>query len=58
MSYVARWRMTVACQRLRGTGIALSEVASEIGYQDVAAFSRAFKSLVGQSPAHWRRGSG
>lgn len=57
MSYVARWRMTVACQRLCGTGIALSEVAAEVGYQDIAAFGRAFKSLVGQSPARWRRES-
>jgi len=29
--------------------------AAAVGYQDVAAFSRAFKLLVGQSPARWRR---
>ena len=54
MSYVASWRMTVACKRLRETADNLDRIANEIGYLDVASFSRAFKALVGQSPAHWR----
>lgn len=56
MSYVSRWRMTVACQRLRETDDKLERIATAVGYQDVASFSRAFKSLVGRSPAKWRTG--
>jgi AraC-like DNA-binding protein len=54
MSYVSNWRMTIACQRLRETDEHLAEIATAIGYQDTAAFSRAFKALVGHSPATWR----
>jgi len=54
MSYVANWRMSVACRLLRETNQTLPGIAAAIGYQDTAAFSRAFKSLVGQSPSHWR----
>lgn len=54
MSYVSSWRMTVACQRLRETDAHLTEIANAVGYQDTAAFSRAFKVLVGKSPARWR----
>lgn len=55
MSYVSQWRMNVACGLLRETSRGLSDIAARVGYEDVAAFSRAFKSLVGVSPAHWRR---
>ncbi len=54
MSYVARWRMSVACRHLRDTDTNLAAIANEVGYQDLAAFSRAFKELVGESPARWR----
>jgi AraC-like DNA-binding protein len=54
MSYVSSWRMTVACQRLRETDEHLAEIATAVGYQDTAAFSRAFKAIVGHSPARWR----
>lgn len=54
MSYVSSWRMTVACQKLRETDEHLAKIANAVGYQDVASFSRAFKALVGQSPARWR----
>jgi AraC-like DNA-binding protein len=55
MSYVANWRMNVACRLLRETEGGLADIAQRVGYQDVAAFSRAFKSLVGESPSKWRR---
>lgn len=54
MSYVSRWRMTVACQRLRNTEDNLERIANAVGYQDLASFSRAFKAIIGQSPARWR----
>lgn len=54
MSYVASWRMNLACRMLRESRLDLTAIATEVGYQDVAAFSRAFKALVGESPARWR----
>lgn len=54
MSYVAGWRMNVACRLLRETEDGLAEIAQHVGYQDVTSFSRAFKALVGQSPSRWR----
>jgi AraC-like DNA-binding protein len=56
MSYVANWRMNVACRLLRETGEGLAGISNRVGYQDVAAFSRAFKALVGLSPSQWRNG--
>lgn len=55
MTYVSRWRMNVACGLLRDTSKGLSDIAVRVGYQDVAAFSRAFKSTIGMSPTRWRR---
>lgn len=54
MSYVSAWRMNLACRLLREGEPSLARIASRIGYEDVAAFSRAFKASVGVSPAHWR----
>ncbi len=55
MSYVSNWRMNIACRLLGETERSLAEIAQDVGYSDVAAFSRAFKVLIGLSPAHWRR---
>jgi AraC-like DNA-binding protein len=54
MQYLALWRMQIA-SRLLAEGGRLAEVASAVGYQSEAAFSRAFKKLVGQAPATWRK---
>lgn len=54
MQYLALWRMQLA-SRLLAEGARVSAVAGEIGYESEAAFSRAFKKLVGQSPATWRQ---
>ena len=50
MHYVARWRMNVAQMWLREENISLEEMASRLGYQSAAAFSRAFKRIIGVSP--------
>jgi AraC-like DNA-binding protein len=56
MQYLALWRMQLA-SRLLMEGRQVSAVAAAVGYESEAAFSRAFKKLVGQAPAMWRRGS-
>jgi AraC-like DNA-binding protein len=53
--YLARWRMQVAMQKLRTTGASIAEVAAAVGYESEAAFSRAFKKVVGRAPGGWRR---
>jgi AraC-like DNA-binding protein len=54
MQYLALWRMQLASRRLVD-GDPIAAVADAVGYESEAAFSRAFKKLVGQSPAAWRR---
>jgi len=55
MQYLARWRMQVAAGLLAQGGSKIAEIALEVGYDSEAAFSRAFKKLVGASPGAWRR---
>lgn len=57
--YLASWRIQLAASLLRGTQLSIAEAASRVGYRSEAAFHRAFKRLVGESPAVWRaRASG
>ena len=55
MHYLAQWRMQVAAGLLRSTDASVASVALDVGYESEAAFSRAFKRLVGAPPAAWRR---
>jgi AraC-like DNA-binding protein len=59
MHYLTRWRMQLASLRL-ADGESVQGVAGEVGYASEAAFSRAFKKVVGAPPATWaeaRRGA-
>jgi AraC-like DNA-binding protein len=55
MQYLARWRMQIAARLLRESPQSVLAVAMQVGYESEAAFSRAFKRVVGQSPTAWRR---
>ena len=55
MQYLAQWRMQLAAGRLATGNAKLAAIAEEVGYDSEAAFSRAFKRLMGVSPAAWRR---
>ena len=55
MHYVARWRMNVALTWLKEDDAPVAEMASRLGYQSEAAFSRAFKRFIGVSPGAARR---
>ena len=55
MHYVARWRMHLALTWLNENRVTLAELASRLGYQSEAAFSRAFKRFNGISPGAVRR---
>jgi AraC-like DNA-binding protein len=58
MQYLAKWRMQIASGLLSGGNANLATIAAEIGYGSEAAFSRAFKKMVGVRPSAWRRGLG
>lgn len=52
--YVTRWRMQVAEDQLRTTDSSIFEIAHSLGYSSEAAFSRAFKRVVGAPPSYVR----
>jgi AraC-like DNA-binding protein len=53
MQYLAQWRMQLAGTLLTGPNT-LATIAETVGYGSEAAFSRAFKKIVGVAPAAWR----
>jgi AraC-like DNA-binding protein len=57
IQYLARWRMQVAAFKLAEGNETIASIASQSGYESEAAFSRAFKRLVGVPPAAWRKGA-
>ena len=58
MAYLAKWRMHIACGYLTDTGLTVSQVATQVGYENTPAFQRAFKRLVGTPPARYRKQAG
>jgi AraC-like DNA-binding protein len=55
MQYLTHWRMQLGAGLLRHGQVKVASVAQEVGYESEAAFARAFKRLMGQPPAAWRR---
>jgi AraC-like DNA-binding protein len=55
MQYLAQWRMQLAAGRLATGNAKVATIAEEVGYESEEAFSRAFKRVMGVSPAAWRR---
>ena len=52
--YVAQVRMHQARQWLARDHVRISEVSKRLGYESDAAFSRAFKRIIGIGPSHFR----
>ena len=55
MAYVTRWRLRTAAVALRTTRRDVAEVAASAGYESTAAFSKAFRRLIGEPPGAYRR---
>jgi AraC-like DNA-binding protein len=55
LQYLARWRMTLAAQRLREDDAVIAEVAEAVGYANPVAFSKAFTRMQGIGPGAFRR---
>jgi AraC-like DNA-binding protein len=50
MDYVAEVRMRHATSLMREHGLSPSQVATRVGYQSPAAFSRAYRRVTGRPP--------
>jgi len=55
MQYLGQWRMQIAAKRLLQSHDNVATIALDVGYDSEAAFSRAFKRIVGTTPSEWRR---
>jgi AraC-like DNA-binding protein len=54
MHYLAKWRMQIAAELLIRGNANMANIAAQIGYESEAAFSRAFKKMIGVPPSAWR----
>ena len=54
MHYLAKWRMQIASELLSSGNTNVASIAARIGYESEAAFSRAFKKMIGVPPSAWR----
>ena len=55
MQYLTNWRMQLAANLLVSGQESVAEIADRVGYESEAAFSRAFKKVVGVPPGGWRK---
>jgi AraC-like DNA-binding protein len=55
MRYAAQWRMNMAYTWLKEEDASLIDLADRLGYRSEAAFSRAFKRVIGVPPGAVRR---
>jgi len=55
MHYLAGWRIQLGARMLRESDRKVASIALDVGYDSEAAFSRAFRRMVGMPPAAWRR---
>ena len=55
LQYLAKWRMQIALGILDGSNANVATIAARVGYESEAAFSRAFKKMMGVPPSVWRQ---
>ncbi|OYU37741.1 MAG: AraC family transcriptional regulator [Pseudorhodobacter sp. PARRP1] len=55
MGYLAHWRMALASHRFTTSRDPISTVAQSLGYESEAAFSTAFKRIMGHAPRRYSR---
>ena len=52
--FIAKTRIEAACELLRATDRAISDIAAGCGFYDQSAFTRQFKSTTGLTPGKYR----
>jgi len=55
MEYLLAWRMALARRLLRKRGLAIEQIAAQIGYGSASTFSTAFTRHVGMPPTRYAR---
>ena len=55
VTYLTRWRLALAADRLRDSDATVAAVSRAVGYTSPFTFSTAFKRRYGRSPLAWRR---
>jgi AraC-like DNA-binding protein len=55
LSYLTRWRMTIAARMLAESNPSLKTLAEHTGYGNEFAFAKAFKRAFGVAPGQYRR---
>jgi AraC-like DNA-binding protein len=55
LTYLTRWRMTLAADLLVDEASTIAQVADRVGYSDPFGFSAAFKRIRGVNPSEFRR---
>lgn len=55
LDYLAGWRMRLAADRLHRTADSVAAVGFAVGYESEAAFSTAFRRVMGHTPMQHRR---
>ena len=53
--YLIKKRLDFALEQMRDGGASVSRIAEEVGFSDLAAFSKAFKKQFGLAPSHYFR---
>lgn len=54
IEFVTQAKLRKAMHLLRETPAKISEIANEIGYEDIKYFNRLFKKWTGQTPSEYR----
>lgn len=54
--YHLHFKMEAAKKLLRETSMNVSEIAFELGYEEVSNFCTGFRKVVGMSAGEWRKG--
>lgn len=55
MTYLTRWRMLIASQKLRESRASIGRIAADVGYESESTFTRAFARETGMTPGACRR---
>lgn len=54
LEYVTKRRIKKACCLLRDTDLKIKDIVEQVGYFDVASFTKKFRNTMGVSPAKYR----
>lgn len=54
LDYLTGWRMRLAADRLQHTGTSAGDIGYSVGYASEAAFSTAFRRVMGKTPTQYR----